>query len=103
MKNKELEIEEKTCAIEAMKSEIESFKNSSVEAKRKSKTVQSQIQTLCEERADFLAKIQDQHREMITLKKQLGIAEKENEDFMSLNEEENQKPRFTVSELKVRV
>lgn len=75
--------------------------SSSVEAKRKAKIVQSQIQTLCEERADFLAKIQDQHREMITLKKQLGIAEKENEDFMCLAEEESHKPRFTVAELKV--
>jgi hypothetical protein len=38
---------------------------------------------------------------MISLKKQLGIAEKENEDFMSLTEEEINKPRFTVAELKV--
>lgn len=88
--------------MEAIKSEVESLKNSSVESKRKAKIVQNQIQTLCEERADFLAKIQDQHREMISLKKQLGIAEKEVEDFMSMNEEECNKPRFTVTELKVR-
>lgn len=87
--------------MEIMRSEVESLKNSTTESKRKTKIVQSQIQTLCEERADFLAKIQEQHREMISLKKQLGIAEKENEDFMSLSEEESNKPRFTVSELKV--
>ena len=102
IKSKEIEIDEKSSAIEAMKCEIESFKNSSIESRRKAKIVQSQIQTLCEERADFLVKIQEQHREMILLKKKLGIAEKENEDFLSLSEEENQKPRFTVEELKVR-
>lgn len=102
LKHKEIEIEEKTGTIEVIKSEVDSLKSSSTESKRKARIVQSQIQTLCEERADFLAKIQEQHREMITLKKQLGIAEKENEDFMSLSEEESNKPRFTVAELKVK-
>lgn len=102
LKHKEIEIEEKTGAIEVIKSEVDNLKSSSTESKRKARIVQSQIQTLCEERADFLAKIQEQHREMITLKKQLGIAEKENEDFMSLSEEESNKPRFTVAELKVK-
>lgn len=96
-----MEIEEKSGVIEAMKSEVENLKSTSVDSKRKARIVQSQILTLCEERADFLAKIQDQHREMIALKKQLGIAEKENEDFMSLSAEESNKPRFTVAELKV--
>lgn len=100
MKNKEIDIEEKSCAMDVMKSEVERLKSSSIDSKRKAKIVQSQVRTLCEERADFLAKIQDQHREMIVLKKQLGIAEKENEDYLSLNDEESQKPRFTVAELK---
>ncbi|KAG5667196.1 hypothetical protein PVAND_015187 [Polypedilum vanderplanki] len=100
IKNKDADIEDKIFSIDIMRSEVERLKNSSIESKRKSRIVQSQIRTLCEERADFLAKIQDQHREMIALKKQLGIAEKENEDIMSLNDEENHKPRFTVAELK---
>jgi predicted RNase H-like nuclease (RuvC/YqgF family) len=86
--------------MDTMRSEVDRLKNCSIESKRKSRIVQSQIRTLCEERADFLAKIQDQHREMMTLKKQLGIAEKENEDIMDLNDEENHRPRFTVAELK---
>ncbi len=34
-----------------------------------------------EERADFLAQLQDQHRDILSLRKRLGIAEKENEDL----------------------
>jgi len=100
MKNKEMDIEEKSCSIDAMKSEIERLKNNSCETKRKSKIMLAQVKTLCEERADFLAKIQDQHREMMSLKKQLGIAEKESEELMSPVDDEEHKPRFTVAELK---
>ncbi|CAG9811890.1 unnamed protein product [Chironomus riparius] len=100
MKNKEMDIEDKSCAIDAMKSEIERLKSTSCETKRKSKIMQVQVKTLCEERADFLAKIQDQHREMISLKKQLGIAEKESEELMSPVDDDEHKPRFTVAELK---
>lgn len=95
-----MEIEEKSCSIDVMRSEIDRLKNTSSEVKRKSKIMQSQVRTLCEERADFLAKIQDQHREMVSLRKQLGIAEKESEELMSPTDEEEHKPRFTVAELK---
>lgn len=54
---------------------------------------------MCEERADFLAQMQDQHREIVTLKQRLGIAEKENEDLIC-GKEEDDKPRFTTAELK---
>lgn len=39
------------------------------------------MRSLVEERADFLAQLQDQHREIIALRKRLGITEKENEDL----------------------
>ncbi|XP_070493991.1 RILP-like protein homolog [Chironomus tepperi] len=100
MKNKEMDIEEKSCLMDTMKSEIERLKSTSCETKRKSKIMQAQVKTLCEERADFLAKIQDQHREMMSLKKQLGIVEKESEELMSPVDDEEHKPRFTVAELK---
>jgi RILP-like protein 1 len=77
--------------------EMEQQKNQNSEIKKRSKSLQNQIKTLFEERADFLAKIQDQQREMTTLKEKLGISENENED---LERDESTKPRFTIAELK---
>lgn len=97
IKQKNCEIQEKVELIEQNLAEIEQQKHQNVEVKKRSKLLQTQVKTLCEERADFLAKIQDQHREMVTLKKKLGIAEKENED---LEKDESTTPRFTIAELK---
>lgn len=97
MKQKDRDVQEKTEKMDHFAVEIEQFKHQSQESKKRFKTLQHQVKTLCEERADFLAKIQDQHKEMIILKKQLGIAEKENED---LGREESSTPRFTIAELK---
>lgn len=48
-----------------------------------------------------MAQLQDQHRELMALKKNLGIAEKENEDLSKGNEEnDNLRPRYTTNELK---
>lgn len=97
IKQKNSDIQEKIEQIEQNLVEIEQQKHQNAEVKKRSKLLQSQVKTLCEERADFLAKIQDQHREMATLKKKLGIAEKENED---LEKDESTTPRFTIAELK---
>lgn len=97
IKQKDREIQEKAESIEQHSNEIEQFKHQSQESRKRMKNLQGQVKTLCEERADFLAKIQGQHREMIILKRQLGIAEKENED---LEQEDNTIPRFTIAELK---
>lgn len=61
-----------------------------------------QVRTLCEERADFLAQLQDQHREITGLRRRLGIAEKENEDLAKSSQDENDpnRPRYTTTELK---
>lgn len=96
IKQKSREIQEKTENIEQSIIEMEKIKHQSLESKRRSKALQSQVQTLCEERADFLAKIQDQHREVVTLKKQLGIMI-EHEDS---EKDESTTPRFTIAELK---
>lgn len=59
-----------------------------------------------EERADFLAQLQDQHREIQSLKKSLGMAEKENEDLswdLSRTQEGGEaanRARFSTTELK---
>lgn len=97
IKQKNSELQEKIEFFEHFAVEMEQQKNQNSEIKKRSKSLQNQIKTLCEERADFLAKIQDQHREMTALKKKLGIAEKENED---LEKDESTTPRFTIAELK---
>lgn len=70
---------------------MERLNNSGRESRKRQKLLQVQVRSLVEERADFLAQLQDQHREIIALKKRLGIAEKENEDLskfpVSLSEE----------------
>lgn len=96
IKQNNRDLQEKAENIEQYLIEIEQIKHQSLESKRRSKALQSQVQTLCEERADFLAKIQDQHREVISLKKQLGVMI-ENED---LEKDESTTPRFTIAELK---
>lgn len=97
IKQKNCEIQDKIENIEQHLVEIDQQKHQNTEVKKRSKLLQNQVKSLCEERADFLAKIQDQHREMVTLKKKLGIAEKENED---LEKDESTTPRFTIAELK---
>jgi hypothetical protein len=51
------------------------------ELRRKHRGSQAQVRNLIDERADFLAQLQDQHRELLGLRQRLGLAEKENEDL----------------------
>lgn len=51
------------------------------ELRRKHRGSQSQVRGLLDERADFLAQLQDQQRELLGLKQRLGLAQKENEDL----------------------
>lgn len=101
LKRKDKELQEKSDNIDQLNTQMERLKNAGRESRRRSKLLQVQIRTLCEERADFLAQLQDQHREIGTLKKRLGIAEKENEDLVKYSDEDDlQRPRFTTAELK---
>lgn len=43
--------------------------------------MQTQVRTLCDERADFLVQLQDQQRDIAALRQRLGLAQKENEDL----------------------
>lgn len=82
------------------------------ELKRKQRQAQMQARGLVEERADFLAQLQDQNRELINLRARLGMAKKENEDLTKLQGcpdltnkavydlDDPDRPRFTTSELK---
>uniref|UniRef100_A0A1B0DR21 Uncharacterized protein n=1 Tax=Phlebotomus papatasi TaxID=29031 RepID=A0A1B0DR21_PHLPP len=96
---KDMELEEKIGDIESLNMQIERLKTSGRETRRRQKVVQLQVRTLCEERADFLAQLQDQHREIVSLRRRLGLAEKENEDLVKTQEEEPLK-RYTTTELK---
>ncbi|CRK99549.1 CLUMA_CG012866, isoform A [Clunio marinus] len=97
IKQKKRENQEQAELLENCLGEIEILKHQNSEFKKRSKVFQNQIKTLCEERADFLAKLQDQHKIMLALRKKLGIAEKENND---LEVGDATIPRFTVEELK---
>lgn len=71
-----------------------------------------QARGLVEERADFLAQLQDQNRELIQLRGRLGLAKKENEDLSKsqgcpdltnkavYDLDDPDRPRFTTAELK---
>ena len=99
MKQRDREIQEKSSEIDGLHQQLERLKNSGRESRRRQKVAQNQIRTLCEERADFLAQLQDQHREIVLLRKQLGIAEKENEDLIA-EDDDPHRPRFSTEELK---
>lgn len=64
-----------------MKGQVERLTSSSRELRRKHKTLQNQVRTLCDERADFLVQLQDQQRDITALRQRLGLAQKENEDL----------------------
>lgn len=82
------------------------------ELKRKQRQAQMQARGLVEERADFLAQLQDQNRELINLRARLGLARKENEDLTKSHGyadltnkvvydlDDPDRPRFTTAELK---
>lgn len=60
---------------------MERLTNQSRELRRKHRTMQTQVRTLCDERADFLVRLQDQQRDIGALRQRLGLAQKENEDL----------------------
>lgn len=83
--------------------QMERLKSSGRDTRRRCTMLKTQVKTLCEERADFLAQLQDQCREINSLRKRLGLAEKDNEDlFMSHDDDPNDpnRPRYTTRELK---
>lgn len=60
---------------------MERVANQNRELRRKHRTLQTQVRTLCDERADFLVRLQDQQRDIGALRQRLGLAQKENEDL----------------------
>lgn len=67
-----------------LKSQVERLTSTNRELRRKHKTFQNQVRTLCDERADFLVQLQDQQRDINGLRQRLGLAQKENEDLVKV-------------------
>lgn len=108
---KEKLLQEKYYDMEKMRSQVERLTNSGRDLRRKHKTLQNQVRTLCDERADFLVQLQDQQRDITALRQRLGLAEKENEDLAKSDVsypsnkavydlDDPNRPRFTTAELK---
>ncbi|XP_029666304.1 RILP-like protein homolog isoform X1 [Formica exsecta] len=106
------ELSQKTAEIENLTAQVEKLTVVGRELKRKQRQAQMQARGLVEERADFLAQLQDQNRELINLRGRLGMAKKENEDLTKLQGcpdltnkaiydlDDPDRPRFTTAELK---
>lgn len=105
------ELSQKTAEIENLTAQVEKLTVVGRELKRKQRQAQMQARGLVEERADFLAQLQDQNRELINLRGRLGMARKENEDLSKLgcpdltnkaiyDLDDPDRPRFTTAELK---
>ncbi|KAF2900632.1 hypothetical protein ILUMI_05555 [Ignelater luminosus] len=111
IRTKEKLLQEKCRDMENMKGQVERLTGSSRELRRKHKTLQNQVRTLCDERADFLVQLQDQQRDITALRQRLGLAQKENEDLAKCDIsypsnkavydlDDPNRPRFTTAELK---
>lgn len=111
IREKEKLIQEKNLDAENLKIQIERLTTTSKELRRKHKSMQNQVRTLCDERADFLVQLQDQQRDINALRQRLGLAQKENEDLVKCDTpfpankavydlEDPNRPRFTTEELK---
>ncbi|XP_076249692.1 rab interacting lysosomal protein like isoform X2 [Calliopsis andreniformis] len=106
------ELVQKNMDIENLTAQVEKLGVVGRELKRKQRQAQMQARGLVEERADFLAQLQDQNRELINLRARLGLAKKENEDLSKLQGcpdltnkaiydlDDPDRPRFTTAELK---
>lgn len=111
IRTKDKLLQDKCCDIDILRSQVDRLTVSSKELRRKHKSMQMQVRNLCDERADFLVKLQDQQRDITALRKRLGLAQKENEDLAKCDIaypsnkavydlDDPNRPRFTTSELK---
>ncbi|PSN51361.1 RILP-like protein [Blattella germanica] len=113
MRSKDRELTAKSTEIDNLTTQVERLTLIGKELRRKHRGSQAQVRTLIDERADFLAQLQDQQRELFGLKQRLGLAQKENEDLAKSHSEvpdltnkavydldDPNRPRFTTAELK---
>lgn len=79
---------------------MERLKSSGRESRKRQKVLQTHVRSLLEERADFLVQIQEQNREITTLRKRLGTSDNENSDVSKSRSPDGNKARFSTNELK---
>ncbi|XP_046682673.1 RILP-like protein homolog isoform X2 [Homalodisca vitripennis] len=101
------EISSKNSEIDELSSQVKRMTNLKKEMSRKQRLMQFQVRGLVDERADFLAQIQDLSHANIALREQLGEAVQENallfnacKDNCTEAQEDPNRPRFTTAELK---
>ncbi|XP_058805522.1 RILP-like protein homolog isoform X2 [Phymastichus coffea] len=112
IRSRDRELSQKSAEIENLNNQVDKLTVVGRELKRKQRQAQMQARGLVEERADFLAQLQDQNRELINLRARLGLARKENEDLFKsqaysdlankvvYDVDDPDRPRFTTAELK---
>ncbi|OXU28085.1 hypothetical protein TSAR_013884 [Trichomalopsis sarcophagae] len=113
IRSRDRELSQKNEEIENLNNQVDKLSVVGRELKRKQRQAQMQARGLVEERADFLAQLQDQNRELINLRARLGLARKENEDLSKSSQaypdltnkavydlDDPDRPRFTTTELK---
>ncbi|KAL7288085.1 hypothetical protein TKK_0017873 [Trichogramma kaykai] len=113
IRSRDRELSQKSTEIENLTNQVDKLTVVGRELKRKQRQAQMQARGLVEERADFLAQLQDQNRELINLRARLGLARKENEDLTKCQQpypdlsnkavydlDDPDRPRFTTTELK---
>lgn len=113
LRTKEREISNKNLDIDNLAAQVEKLTAVSKELGRKHRVCQFQLHALTDERADLLAQLQDQHREINTLKQELGHAQNDNADLAKshldtpdltnkavYDLDDPNRPRFTTAELK---
>jgi len=113
IRTRDRELNAKSTEVENLSTQVERLTVIGKELRRKHRGSQAQVRGLIDERADFLAQLQDQHRELLGLRQRLGLAQKENEDLAKSHSEvpdltnkavydldDPNRPRFTTAELK---
>ncbi|XP_034237419.1 RILP-like protein homolog isoform X2 [Thrips palmi] len=111
LRQRDREVHSKQTEVESLSAQVEQLTIISRELRRKQRLGQAQIHSLIDERADFLAQVHDQQREVSSLRQRLGLAEKENEDLsisanpdltnkVMYDKDDPNRPRFTTEELR---
>ncbi|XP_069680149.1 RILP-like protein homolog isoform X2 [Periplaneta americana] len=81
MRARDRELSAKSAEADNLTTQVERLTMIGKELRRKHRGSQAQVRGLIDERADFLAQLQDQQRELVGLRQRLGLAQKENEDL----------------------
>ncbi|KAJ1524502.1 hypothetical protein ONE63_010996 [Megalurothrips usitatus] len=113
LRQRDRELQSKQTELDSLSGQVEQLTIISRELRRKQRLGQAQIHSLIDERADFLAQLHDQQREVQILRQRLGLAEKENEDLsisakdspdltnkVIYDKDDPHRPKFTTQELK---